>query len=638
MKIEESIGRFNIRKTLRFEMQPIGKTADFLAGHLEADEERAAGLNKVKSAIEAEHLMMVRRVFKQLPDPIPAKFDVIRQAFRNDPEFAALASRDARGVMQAILKRCRANGWAIPKELTDHDGWPTLSVKWHWHCFSKYDPAAVGSLLRKWAGKAKAEVEKTSPLLRAPKKRKPNRNYWFDHSPFRVMFGNRSTGMNWKMDDYRFSRTFLLTDGERIIIGITPRESRFSPYALPDAANTEASYSLYEEAEGENPKLRAVPKEKIDFPASRGFVYLFELTGRALRGHTNLNALYLRAFLSPANFRDPTFRLRRGCEFFVRKGTDIRRDGTDEHFRQRFTEDKFFVSLRLTLNSHIAGVGCRPAAFDNLSKFICENPTANYITVPSASSRTGAGKSSPSLLAGELAKRAVEQDACIIFDPKTPKRVLEAVERKFNYIVIRGRDPLEKGGILRGYQIPNRLFVGDLDAARKAAEENRALYEAKQKEKEAEERFHAEKVARKAVARERAEADLRAAQERRRKMEEIVRSSKPIALLDPIFTKGRYVFGFQYKTSDNVPHRDICRADERAEVFEKLRTVKVRPSQVWCDDPNYEAEHARAIQSPIPNTQSPIAERLKQLDALKDQGLITESEYADKRGKILAEL
>ena len=43
-------------------------------------------------------------------------------------------------------------------------------------------------------------------------------------------------------------------------------------------------------------------------------------------------------------------------------------------------------------------------------------------------------------------------------------------------------------------------------------------------------------------------------------------------------------------------------------------------------------------QSPIPSPQSPIATRLKQLDALKSQGLITESEYADKRGKILAEL
>ena len=636
LKLTDSVGRFTVRKTLRFEMVPLGRTADFLAGHLEADEERAAGLNKVKAVIEAEHLMMVRRAFKSLPDPIPARFDFIREAFRNDPEFAALADRNVRGVMQTIMKRCRANGWAIPKELTDHEDWPTLSVRWHWHCFSKYDPSSAASLARKWAGRTKADVEKTCPLLRAPKKRKPNRNYWFDHSPFRVMFGNRTVGMNWMTEDFRQSRTFLLTDGDRIIIGITPRESRFSPYGLPDAANTEASYLLYEESEGQHPRMRAVPKELGDFPASRGAVYLFELSGRALRSRTNLNALYLRALLSPANFADPTFHLRRGVEFFVRKGADIKKKG--EHFRQRFADDKFFVSLRVTLNSHIVGVGYHPTVFDDLSKFIAENPTAKYITVPSALSRTGAGKSSPSKIAGELAKAAIEQDAYIIFDPKTPKKVLEAVERKFNYIVIRGRDPLEKGGILRGYQIPHRLFIGDLDAAKKAAGENRALYEAKQKEKEAEERFRREKAAKKAAARAQAEADLAAAQERRRKMEELVSASKPIALLDPIFTKGRYVFGFQYKTSDNVTHRDTCRADERAEVFEKLRTVKVRPSQVWCDDPTYEAEHARAIQSPIPNTQSPIAERLKQLDALKSQGLITEAEYTDKRGKILAEL
>ena len=709
MKIEDCIGRFNIRKTLRFEMKPVGKTADFLAGHLEADEERAASLNKVKAAIEAEHLMMVRRVFKSLPDPIPAKYDLIRQAFRNDPEFAALSSRDARVVMQTILKRCRANGWAIPKELTDHDGWPTLTVKWHWYCFSKYDPSAAASLARKWTGRTKADVEKTCPLLRAPKKRKPSRNYWFDHSPFRVMFGNRTVGMNWTMEDFNASRTFLLTDSERIIIGITPRESKFSPYGLPDAANTEASYSLYEEAEAQHPRMRAVPKELIDFPASRGAVYLFELSGRALRSRTNMNALYLRALLSSANLNDPTFRLRRGCEFFVRKGADIPADGKPDHFRQRFNEDKFFVSLPVSLNSQMAAINQRETAYGDLSKFIADNPTAKFILVgedgtqvanatrdkrpfsdpattvaslptpeskngqlasdgrdePSTESSCGVGatddenstravvaapirsklcvsrsdlRSNPSLLAGELAKQAVEEDAYIIFDPKTPKSVLEAVERKFNYIVIRGRDPLAVGGVLRGYQIPNRLFVGDLDAAKKAAAENRALFEAKQKEKEAEERFRIEKAAKKAAAREQAETDLRAAQERRRKMEELVSSSKPIALLDPIFAQGRYTFRFTYKTSDNVRHEDTCKADERDEVFQKLRTVKIRPMNVWCDDPTYEAEHARAIQSPIPNPQSPIAERLKRLDALKDQGLITESEYADKRGKILAEL
>ena len=631
MKIEESIGRFNIRKTLRFEMKPIGNTADFLAGHLEADEERAASLNKVKAAIEAEHLTLVRRVFKALPDPIPANYEAVRAAFRNDPEFAALSNRDARAVMQTILKRCHANGWAIPKELSDHDGWPTLTVKWHWYCFSKYDPSAAGSLVRKWTGKRKAEVEKSCPLFRAPKKRRPSRNYWFDHSPFRVMFGNRTVGMNWTKEDFNASRTFLLTDGERILIGITPRESKFSPYALPDAANDEPSYSLYEESEAQHPKLRVVPKEMIDFPASRGAVYLFELSGRALRSRTNLNALYLRALLSSANLSDPVFHLRRGCEFFVRKGADIPADGRPEHFRQRFNDDKFFVSLPVVLNSQMVAITPHETAYGDLTKFITENPTANFITVPSAPSRTGAGKYPPSLLAGELAKRAVEEDSYVIFDAKTPKKVLEAVERKFNYIVIRGRGPLEAGGVLRGYQLPHRLFVGDLAAAKKTAEANRALYDAKEREKEAEEKLRAEKSAAKAAAREKAEADLRAARERRRKMEEIVSFSKPIALVDPLFTQGRYTFSFAYKTSDNVRHEDTCRADERDEVFQKLRTVKIRPMKVWCDDPTYEADHTRAIVTPI-------AERLKQLDALKSQGLITETEYAAQRTKIISEI
>ena len=623
MTLSESIGRFNIRKTLRFEMTPLGKTADFLDGHLDADEERAASLNKVKSAIEAEHLTMVRRVFKSLPDPIPRNFEAIRAAFRRDPEFEALSSRDARGVMQAILKRCRENGWAIPKELNDHDGWPTLTVKWHWHCFSKYDPLSTDALTRKWTGRSKAEVGKSCPLLRAPKKRRPNRNYWFDHSPFRVMFGNRSVGMNWQKDDWNLSRTFLLMDGERIIIGIAPRESAFTPYGLPDAANTEPSYLLYEEEEGADPRTRAVPKDLIDRPADLGFVYLFELTGRALRGRTNLNALYLRALLSPVNFRDPTFRLRKGCEFFVRKSAEIKKDGNPEHFRQRFNGDRFFVSLRISLNSHIAGVGHRPTVFGDLPKFIAENPTAKFILV-------GARQDAASTIAGELAKRAIEEDAYIIFDPRTPKRVLQAVERKFNYIVIRGRDSLEPGGVLRGYQIPHRLFTGDLDAAKKAVAENRALLKAKQDEKDAEARLRAERAAKKAAGRARAEAEYQAAQERRRRMEELVNGSKPVALIDPIFSQGKYTFTFRYKTSDNVDHVDTCRADGRDEAFQKLRTVRIRPIKVWCDDP--------AVPSRPSATGADPATRLRQLDELKSQGLITEAEYADKRGKILAEI
>lgn len=74
--------------------------------------------------------------------------------------------------------------------------------------------------------------------------------------------------------------------------------------------------------------------------------------------------------------------------------------------------------------------------------------------------------------------------------------------------------------------------------------------------------------------------------------------------------------------------------NEKEDVYQKLRTVKIRPMKVWCDDPNYEADHAQAIQSAKPDA----AARLKQLDTLKSQGLITEAEYAEKRASILAEL
>jgi len=68
MTLNESIGRFNVRKTLRFEMKPLGKTAENLAAFLAEDEDRAAFLNTVKTLIEAEHLALVRRVFNSLPD------------------------------------------------------------------------------------------------------------------------------------------------------------------------------------------------------------------------------------------------------------------------------------------------------------------------------------------------------------------------------------------------------------------------------------------------------------------------------------------------------------------------------------------------------------------------------------------
>lgn len=54
MTLNESIGRFNVRKTLRFEMRPLGKTAECLDAFLASGEGCAESLNTMKSLIEAE--------------------------------------------------------------------------------------------------------------------------------------------------------------------------------------------------------------------------------------------------------------------------------------------------------------------------------------------------------------------------------------------------------------------------------------------------------------------------------------------------------------------------------------------------------------------------------------------------------
>ena len=47
MTLNESIGRFNVRKTLRFEMKPLAATAEHLNAFLADDEARASSLHTV---------------------------------------------------------------------------------------------------------------------------------------------------------------------------------------------------------------------------------------------------------------------------------------------------------------------------------------------------------------------------------------------------------------------------------------------------------------------------------------------------------------------------------------------------------------------------------------------------------------
>ena len=642
MTLNESIGRFNVRKTLRFEMKPLGKTAETLDAFIAEDEERAFDLHTIKTLIEMEHLALVRRVFNTLPDPLPG-YSEIKHSFKRDPAYPVLSKRGTAPVVKAIVERCSQTRLKIPKQVRDLERWQPLFIKWHWHCLSLYADSGENRVAREWAGRPKAEVEATSRFLRGARKVKPSRNYWFDHAPFRIMFDNRSCGMGWLKEDFKYSHTFLMKDGDRVLIGVTPRTSLVNPFAMPNPLPDEEAYQLYVETADETPHFRAIPRTLVDAPAQRGTLFLFELCGRGLRNESNLNAMYLRALLSDSNIADRVFHLDRVCEFHVRKGSDIPRDGKPEHFRQRFTECKFFVTLHISCNPDLVLAGNRPQAFGNLAKFYQSDPCAKFIiVVPVDGGYTVDGEFMPTAkannggMAGTLARLAVEKDAYVLIDPAVPEAIRRAVKDKFSYIVVRGREPYTDGGIMRGYQLVDRIFAGkpkDLQLAtlgrrsrgaakRKAAEKAAAEREAKA----------AAKAAKKAAKRAHAEEQEREAAAKRAARKMVMEDGSTEVFNAPMFQDGRFVFKFGYKTSDNIRHVCECRADTKEEVYAKLRTVGVRPYRVDCDDPEFTSAATAPSQPPD------IADRLKRLNALKAEGLLSEEEYAAQRAKIISAL
>ena len=158
-----------------------------------------------------------------------------------------------------------------------------------------------------------------------------------------------------------------------------------------------------------------------------------------------------------------------------------------------------FVTFHLTLNAPMAVIGKAPQPYGDLARYLTANPDAKLIPVQTRQDAASTCRRdvlvASSKLIGDLARRAVSEDACVIFPPRTPKRVLDAAARKFAYIVLKDRNP-------------------------------------------------------------------------------------PPDFSAPIFQTGQFRFKVEYKTSDNVPHAVECRADSRGEMYQKAKSVRVRPSRV----------------------------------------------------------
>jgi len=239
--------------------------------------------------------------------------------------------------------------------------------------------------------------------------------------------------------------------------------------------------------------------------------------------------------------------------------------------------------------------------------------------LPAVSARNGG-------LIGLLAKLVVERDAYVLFDRAVPEGLRQAATDKFNYIVIRGREALAPGGVMRGYQLADRLFVGTPGQVRRLIAKREAAEARRRAEQSALEAARSAKASAKEENRIRqAELD-RLATERRLLRERAMSQPDSDLFLSPPFQTGSFSFRFGYKTSDGTRHEYTCRAENKSEVFQKLRAVGIRPYRVMDAEP---AQTASALA---------IGDRLKQLNALRAEGLLTDAEYAEQRTRIVSQI
>jgi len=558
----KSIGRYSVRKSLRFELKPVAGTERFVYDAVDLSEDLAEGLGTVKDVILAQHLSMMRRVFKSLPDPLPEDPKAIVRAFRQDPDLPVLDNPNAYNVLKSIVDRCRYNRWPVPPAVKNLLGWSALYMKWHWHCIAGRKISPTEGLPVAWAGKSKEQVLAMCKGLRVQKPRKASRNRWFDHGPFRLMFDNHGTGKSWLKEEFPESRNFLLKDGDRILVGVVPRSSKVDPFSMPGPLPVEESYLLYEESAGESPAFRAIPRALVDAAANRGTLYLFELAGRCLRGKSNLNAMYLRSLLTDENFARGIFHLEKSCEFHCRKASFVPEEQKGGHFRQRFMQDKFFITLHFTCNAHRVASGEHVLPLRNAKKYMKKHPLERYVQVSAAKggysirairsfAESGAfepvtvphREASNGRLASVLAKIVVDCDANIILDKSVPEKVVTLILRKFDYVVFKGRKAYEDGGVLRGYQLKDRVLAGVGNVASvqmlPISNDNGQLGNGQKLE---------------------------------------TRNPEP-----ETSNSERKKFTYVYMTSDRVRHRGEIMAETKEDAYSRLRAQKIRPIRVLAE-------------------------------------------------------
>ena len=282
----------------------------------------------------------------------------------------------------------------------------------------------------------------------------------------------------------------------------------------------------------------------------------------------------------------------------------------DGHFRQRFMQDRFFITVHVTCNAHRVGNSEHVLPLRNAKKYMKKNALERYVSV----SRTKNGYSVAAIrafsenafasvqvshndavngkLASVLAKVSIDYDTNVILDRSIPKEIVSLVLRKFDYIVFKDRAAHEDGGALRGYQIKDRILSGE------GVKESKV--EVSSRSRSAEPGSHE------------------------------TRNEKPNSQLQ--------TFTYIYMAADRVRHKDEIQASSKEDAYIRLRKKKIRPIRVLAEGEEEPPPKNFMTRAAKPDTEAgpSIAGRLRRLNALKDEGLITEAEYAEQREKIIS--
>jgi hypothetical protein len=213
-------------------------------------------------------------------------------------------------------------------------------------------------------------------------------------------------------------------------------------------------------------------------------------------------------------------------------------------------------------------------------------------------------------LASELAKIAVEYGANVILDKTIPQKIVTLVLRKFDYVVFKDRKAHEDGGVLRGYQIKDRVLAGEKGKKSKvkSCEPGVEVLSRSQSAEPGTPEIENEKL------------------ETRNQKQETNSQLK--------------TFTYIYMAADRVRRKEEIQAESKEDAYIRLRKKKIRPIRVLAEGESEPPpkNFMTRVAKPAVDAEPSVADRLRQLNVLKNEGLISEAEYTEQRAKIIAAL